>query len=58
MLLMMLKKGNHAFRNDYEIQTLKFIKWHYYIVYLFHIRMRCMLKKPNFKQVCGKHRIS
>lgn len=39
MLLMMLKKGNHAFRNDYEIQTLKFIKWHYYIVYLFHIRM-------------------
>lgn len=37
MLLMMLKKGNHAVRNDYKIQTLKFIKWHYYIVYLFHI---------------------
>lgn len=39
MLLMMLKKGNHAVKNDYKIQTLKFIKWHYTIVYLFHIRM-------------------
>lgn len=39
MLLMMLKKGNYVFRNDYEIQILKFIKWYYYIVYLFYIRM-------------------
>lgn len=39
MLLMVPKKGNHAVKNDYKIQTLKFIKWHYYIVYLFHIRM-------------------
>lgn len=39
MLLMMLKKGNYVVRNDYEIQILKFIKWYYYIVYLFYIRM-------------------
>lgn len=39
MLLMVLKKGNYVVRNDYKIQILKFIKWYYYIVYLFYIRM-------------------
>lgn len=39
MLLMVLKKGNYVVKNDYKIQILKFIKWYYYIVYLFYIRM-------------------